>query len=40
MREHLASGLLDIQRTLEHDEWLDLPPEGKEFVTHDRHRLR
>jgi NTE family protein len=40
MREHWASGLLDIQRTLEHDEWLDLPPEGKEFVTHDRHRMR
>ena len=40
MHEHWASGLLDIQRTLEHDEWLRLPPEGKEFVTHDYHRAR
>jgi NTE family protein len=38
MHEHWASGLLDIQRTLEHDAWLRLPPEGKEFVTHDYHR--
>ncbi len=40
MHEHWASGLLDIQQTLEHDDWLRLPPEGKEFVTHDCHRAR
>ena len=40
MHEHWAGGLLDIQQTLEHDEWLQLPPEGTEFVTHDCHRVR
>jgi NTE family protein len=40
MHEHWSSGLLDIQRTLDHKEWLELPPEGKEFVTHDCHRVR
>jgi NTE family protein len=40
MHEHWASGLLDIQQTLDHDEWLRLPPEGREFVTHDHHRVR
>jgi NTE family protein len=40
MHEHWASGLFDIQQTLEHPEWLQLPPQGKEFVTHDRHRVR
>jgi NTE family protein len=38
MREHWASGLDDIRRTLAHPEWLELPPDGKEFVTHDVHR--
>ena len=38
MREHWASGLLDIQRSLSHESWLELPPEGHEFVTHDHHR--
>ena len=38
MREHWSSGLIDIQRTLAHESWLELPPEGKEFVTHDCHR--
>jgi NTE family protein len=38
MREHWASGLLDIERTLANDAWLRLPPEGREFVTHDCHR--
>jgi NTE family protein len=38
MHEHWASGLLDIQRTLAHDSWLELPPDGHEFVTHDHHR--
>jgi NTE family protein len=38
MREHWASGLLDIERTLGNESWLRLPPEGREFVTHDCHR--
>ncbi|MDR6860553.1 NTE family protein [Variovorax guangxiensis] len=38
MREHWSSGLLDIQRTLAHESWLELPPRGKEFVTHDHRR--
>ena len=38
MREHWSSGLLDIRRTLAHESWLELPPQGKEFVTHDQHR--
>ena len=38
MREHWASGLLDIERTLANDSWLRRPPEGREFVTHDCHR--
>jgi NTE family protein len=40
MREHWASGLEDIQLTLRHEDWLKLPPEGREFVTYDRHRVR
>ena len=40
MREHWSSGLLDIQQTLDHTEWLELPTEGQEFVTHDCHRVR
>jgi NTE family protein len=40
MQEHWSSGLLDIERSLEHPEWLQLPPEDKEFVTHDCHRAR
>ena len=38
MREHWASGLLDVQRTLANGSCLELPPEGAEFVTHDCHR--
>jgi NAD(P)-dependent dehydrogenase (short-subunit alcohol dehydrogenase family) len=38
MREHWSSGLLDIQRTLAHESWLELPPDGKEFATYDQHR--
>ena len=38
MREHWASGLADIGKTLEHRDWLRLPPDGHEFVTHDQHR--
>jgi NTE family protein len=40
MQEHWSSGLLDIERSLEHPEWLQLPPADKEFVTHDCHRAR
>ena len=40
MHDHWASGLLDIGRTLDHPEWLQLPPAGEEFVTHDCHRPR
>ncbi|MBW8830907.1 MAG: patatin-like phospholipase family protein [Burkholderiales bacterium] len=40
MHEHWKSGLVDIQRTLAHESWLDLPPDGQEFVTHDHHRNR
>ena len=40
MHDHWSSGLLDIERTLEHDDWLRLPPQGQEFVTHDQHRSR
>ena len=38
MRDHWASGLDDIRDTLTHQDWLALPPEGKEFVTHDLKR--
>src|SRR5262249_15431801 len=40
MHDHWSSGLLDIQQTLDHGEWLALPPEDKAFVTHDWHRAR
>jgi NTE family protein len=39
MEEHWNSGLQDIRRTLSHTDWLGLPPQGKEFVTHDQHRF-
>ncbi len=38
MNEHWSTGLKDIQQTLMHKAWLELPPEGVEFVTHDQHR--
>ncbi len=38
MHEHWSSGLLDIQRTLVNRSWLQLPPDGREFVTYDLHR--
>jgi NTE family protein len=38
MREHWAAGLADIRRSLSHPHWLELPPEGREFITHDVHR--
>ena len=40
MREHWASGLADIERTLANEAWLRLPPQGQEFVAHDSHRGR
>lgn len=39
MNEHWHSGLNDIRKTLSNEAWLELPPEGVEFVTHDAHRL-
>jgi NTE family protein len=38
MRNHWASGLADITRTLQHRDWLELPPGDDPFVTHDIHR--
>ncbi|RZI83899.1 MAG: patatin-like phospholipase family protein [Rubrivivax sp.] len=40
MRDHWASGLDDIRDTLKQKSWLELPPEGKEFVTHDLKKIR
>lgn len=40
MHEHWATGLQDIEDTLQNKSWLELPPEGKEFVTHDHLRTR
>ncbi len=37
MQSHWQSGLNDIQHTLSHSAWLQLPPAGKEFVVHDLH---
>ena len=37
MRDHWASGLDDMRRTLLHEDWLDLPGSGRDFVTHDLH---
>jgi NTE family protein len=39
MHEHWNSGLEDIHKTLTHEDWLALPADGVEFVTHDAHRL-
>ena len=38
MRSHWASGLADINRTLEHPQWLERPVGDDPFVTHDIHR--
>lgn len=38
MVDHWSRGLDDIRRSLTHPEWLELPPDGSEFVTHDIHR--
>jgi len=37
MNEHWASGLSDMQATLQHREWLDKPSDEQPFVTHDVH---
>ena len=34
----IFAGLADIERTLQHRSWLELPPDGMEFVTHDAQR--
>lgn len=38
MREHWASGLDDLRRTLAHADWLEPPTPKKAVVTHDVHR--
>jgi NTE family protein len=40
MRNHWDSGLADINRTLEHPQWLERPEGDDPFVTHDIHRQR
>ena len=40
MRNHWASGLADINATLEHPRWLECPEGDDPFVTHDIHRHR
>ncbi len=40
MNLHWDTGHNDIVKTLAHDDWLRLPPQGEEFVTHDHHRLQ
>ena len=38
MRDHWASGLADLRRTLAHPDWLALPSGHQTAVTHDVHR--
>ena len=38
MRDHWASGLADVRRTLAHPDWLALPKGRAASVTHDVHR--
>jgi NTE family protein len=38
MQEHWESGHLDIRRTLERREWLEMPNNEAGFITHDIHR--
>ena len=37
MREHWQSGNEDTKRTLQHRDWLVIPPPGGGIVTHDVH---
>ena len=39
MRDHWASGLADIRRTLAHPDWLAPPSPLQTTVTHDVHRV-
>lgn len=38
MRDHWQSGLADIERSLQHHDWFDMPTAEKPFITHDIHR--
>jgi NTE family protein len=38
MREHWQSGYEDTKRTLKHQKWLTMPPQGAGIVIHDVHR--
>ena len=38
MQTHWASGLQDIEHTLTNESWLQLAPDGREFMTYDLHR--
>jgi NTE family protein len=38
MREHWQSGYEDTKRTLKHQKWLKMPPQGTGIVVHDVHR--
>ncbi len=38
MREHWQSGYEDTKRTLKHQKWLAMPPEGAGILVHDVHR--
>jgi NTE family protein len=38
MREHRQSGYEDTRRTLKHQKWLKMPPQGAGIVVHDVHR--
>lgn len=40
MRNHWNSGLEDIRATLKHPDWLERPPAGRDFITHDLHRAQ
>ncbi|MCQ4161121.1 patatin-like phospholipase family protein [Roseomonas sp. GC11] len=39
MREHWQAGLADTRATLEHGQWLAMPPPGSGIQVHDIHRL-
>jgi len=38
MREHWQSGYEDTRRTLRHQKWMSMPPDGAGVVVHDVHR--
>ena len=39
MREHWEAGLRDTRRTLQHQEWLEMPVQDEGIVVHDVHRV-